>query len=624
MLYPQINKSRSVISLNDLWKFRLLNDGKTFTPGELLTEDFEWLAVPASYNDQKEIPAYRRFAGLSVYQKEIVIPSVYMGQRLVLRFDAVANFATVYIGSREIMKHKGGYLPFEIDITEEVMPGTTVVVSVLVDNTINKSTLPVGNDKKGTAFFGSDNAGIPSVEAGKDYQKDINLPNFDFFNYAGLNRPVNIYTTPKSFIQDVTVVTDIAGDKTTGIVNLFFDLHNNVRDDLDNDRVTVQIRTRDRELVDEKTVVYEDTKGSGFRKSSYNICCSFEIEEANLWWPYPGDPYLYTACITYGDDYYELNFGIRTVKVEGLNFLINGEQFYFKGFGKHEDYSIHGRGMDLCVNVKDMGLIHWLNANSFRTSHYPNAEQIYDLCDREGIVIIDETPAVGIGAGGKNPYEYLDIKEYHKKVLCDMIARDKNHPCVVMWSLGNEPDTESHPQAAYDYWRPLYELAHELDMSGRPVTMVCCQNDYTKDIITRTMDVVCLNRYYGWYNLSGDLDAAAFALNMELDYWEKVGKPLMFTEYGADTVAGMHATVPEMFSEEYQAEFLLTYGEAFDARNFIVGEQLWNFADFGTIQGPMRADGNKKGLFTRERRPKLAAHVMRKRWAKIPNFGQKN
>lgn len=90
-----------------------------------------------------------------------------------------------------------------------------------------------------------------------------------------------------------------------------------------------------------------------------------------------------------------------------------------------------------------------------------------------------------------------------------------------MWSMGNEPDTEHFPESAYEYWHSLYEYTHTLDPQDRPVTFVCCQNNYEKDLVTRTMDVVCINRYYGWYNLSGDLDAACYALNMELDFWEK-------------------------------------------------------------------------------------------------------
>lgn len=142
----------------------------------------------------------------------------------------------------------------------------------------------------------------------------------------------------------------------------------------------------------------------------------------------------------------------------------------------------------MCLDVKDINLIHWLNANSFRTSHYPYAEEMYQLCDREGIVVIDETPAVGIGAGDKiDPYKTFHIREHHEQVLREMIARDKNHPCVVMWSMGNEPDTEHFPESAYDYWHSLYELTHSLDPADRPVTFVCCQNNYERDLVTRTM-----------------------------------------------------------------------------------------------------------------------------------------
>ncbi len=146
---------------------------------------------------------------------------------------------------------------------------------------------------------------------------------------------------------------------------------------------------------------------------------------------------------------------------------------------------------------------------------------------------------MGIGAGDScDPYKTFPIREHHEQVLRDLIARDKNHPCIVMWSMGNEPDTEHFPESAYDYWHSLYEFTHRLDPQNRPVTFVCCQNNYEKDIVTRTMDVVCLNRYYGWYNLSGDLEAASYAwVILELDFWEKIGKPVMMTEYGADTLA---------------------------------------------------------------------------------------
>ena len=350
---------------------------------------------------------------------------------------------------------------------------------------------------------------------------------------------------------------------------------------------------------------------------------SVTVPAPQLWEPWPGTPNLYTARVTFGEDCYEETFGIREVKVEGAKLLLNGRPVYLKGFGKHEDSPLHGRGLNEVANVTDLHFMHWFGANALRTSHYPYAEEFYALCDREGILVIDETPAVGIGGADGDPYKTYPLAEHHRQVLADMIARDKNHPCVILWSLGNEPDLEHYPQSALEYWGPLYRQAHAQDPQDRPVTLVCCQNDYTRDITTRTMDVVCINRYYGWYNLSGDLDAACAALNKELDFWQEMGKPVVITEYGADTVNGLHDACGGMFSEEYQAEYYQRMGEEFDKRPFFIGEMPWNFADFATIQGPMRVGGNRKGLLTRDRRPKLAAHTLRRRWTAIPNFDYK-
>ena len=128
------------------------------------------------------------------------------------------------------------------------------------------------------------------------------------------------------------------------------------------------------------------------------------------------------------------------------------------------------------------------------------------------------------------------------------------------------------------------------------------------------MDVVCINRYYGWYNLSGNLLVAKDALREEMEFWKKIGKPLILTEYGADAISGMHAVVPEMFSEEFQVEYIHAMNEVLDEYSFVVGEHPWNFADFDTQQGPMRAGGNHKGIFNRDRTPKMIAHILRQRW----------
>ena len=595
MLYPKQSASRMVFDLGGVWNFQLGDVDCTLDPAKPLAAP-ETVAVPASYNDQKPDRAWRDHYGWAYYQRQITLPLACAGQRVMLRFGSVTQAAKVWLDGKLIAEHKGGFLPFEADVTGLLAPGATALLTVAADNRVNHSTLPVGNEPGQVAFFGSDNAGIPSVEHAKAGAAPQNRPNFDFFNYAGIHRPVLLYTTPEAHIRDITLVPHMDGRVDYTV------------DTQGKGEVSIRILDADGQ------VVAAGTGASG----------TVTVSDPQLWQPWPGTPYLYTARVRFGTDVCDETFGIREVRVEGKRLLVNGQPVYLKGFGKHEDFVLHGRGMDEVANVTDLHLMHWFGANALRTSHYPYAEAFYDLCDREGILVIDETPAVGIGAGADHdPYREFHIADHHRQVLADMIARDKNHPCVILWSLGNEPDLEHFPQSALDYWQPLYNQAHAQDPQNRPVTLVCCQNDYTKDITTRTMDVVCLNRYYGWYNLSGDLDAACAALNEEFDFWEQMGKPVLFTEYGADTVEGLHDACAGMFSEEYEAEYFDRMGKEFDKRDFFIGEMAWNFADFATIQGPMRVGGNRKGLLTRTRRPKLAAHTLRRRWSAIPNFGYK-
>jgi beta-glucuronidase len=133
--------------------------------------------------------------------------------------------------------------------------------------------------------------------------------------------------------------------------------------------------------------------------------------------------------------------------------------------------------------------------------------------------------------------------------------------------------------------------------------------------VSQFADVLMLNRYYGWYVDTGDLAAAELHAHAELTAWAGDGKPIIITEYGADTYPGLHSVVTgNPWTEEYQIEYLEMNHRVFDSIDAIVGEQMWNFADFTTTSGIMRVGGNKKGAFTRDRQPKAAAHYLRRRW----------
>ena len=192
------------------------------------------------------------------------------------------------------------------------------------------------------------------------------------------------------------------------------------------------------------------------------------------------------------------------------------------------------------------------------------------------------------------------------------MAGDKNHRCVVIWSIANEPDTVS--PAARAYFEPLVAETRRLDPT-RPVAFAnFMAATPERDVISDLFDVLLLNRHYGWYVYTGDLVAAERLLEAELREWAQRRKPIVMTEYGADTQTGLHSLTSEPWSEEFKVDLLAMYHRVFDRIDGVVGEHIWNFADFATRSGISRVDGNKKGVFTRERRPKASAHALRRRW----------
>ena len=133
------------------------------------------------------------------------------------------------------------------------------------------------------------------------------------------------------------------------------------------------------------------------------------------------------------------------------------------------------------------------------------------------------------------------------------------------------------------------------------------------------MDMVAFNKYFSWYQDTGHLELVTQQMEQKILGWKErfPDKPLFITEYGADTIAGMHTLPSFVFTEDYQFELMRNHFKAFDAareKGGFIGEMIWNFADFMTKQEITRVGGNKKGIFTRERQPKASAHLMRRRY----------
>jgi beta-glucuronidase len=298
-----------------------------------------------------------------------------------------------------------------------------------------------------------------------------------------------------------------------------------------------------------------------------------------------------------------------------------------RGFGKHEDFILHGRGLDLAVLVRDFELLKWIGANSFRTSHYPYSEEAMMLADQYGFMVIDETPGVSLTFSDRP--EIVEARRVQLlRDLTDLVERDRNHPCVILWSVANEPLTrpfhtlDEAPADAVEKGRTFFASAfahlRSLDDS-RPVALVSVQNGPSEWV--GQGDVICTNSYNGWYALSAEQDKAEQTLEREIRALKArhPGKPVMFTEFGADGIAGLHDEPAAMFSEDYQAELIALYLRVLGRHKFVIGAHPWAFADFRTAQSVLRVDAtNFKGVFTRDRRPKLAARVLREAWTGKP------
>ena len=578
MLYPQFNLFRQLHDLSGFWDF-------CFDP-EQAGEAQGWaggfnhgrpIAVPASWNDQFEDG--RDYLGPAWYQTHFDLPWNWQDKRLFVRFGSVNYLAAVWLNGTHLGGHEGGHLPFEFDITALVKPQGNCLV-VRVDGELAYDRVPPGNvTGEAVDFFLSHGGNYPQAQ-------------FDFFPFCGIQRPVLLYAAPLQALHDLTVVTVLAGGD--GQVQVCAQKYDEAEAS-----ARFYLRGHSLELSAEARFTGDTAEAL------------FSVPEAAPW--SPAAPNLYELRVEVRQanvvlDAYTLPIGIRTVAVNGDQFLLNGRPIYLTGFGRHEDFPVVGRGLLPPVIVKDYALMQWIGANSFRTSHYPYSEQMLTLADRLGFLVIAETPAVGL-------YFREDGLE-RRRQLClqyvrELIARDKNHPSVIMWSVANEP--HSKPPHAKPFFRQLYDEAHALDAT-RPVTLASFVGQAEEAF--EFCDVLCLNRYNGWYTQSGDIAEGIRRLSDDLDaIYQKYAKPLILTEFGADAISGWHAQPPEMFSEEYQAEIITRTIEVLRQKPYVIGEHVWNMCDFKTSQGVGRAGAlNHKGVFTRDRRPKLAAHRLRELW----------
>ncbi len=593
MLYPQNNRRRTAFDLSGFWEIRVDRENSGIENGWSNGFSGEvFIGVPGSWNEQLSELGLMNYTGAVWYQTTFTLPEYLLANRQhFLRFGSVDFNATVWVNGKKAGEHRGGYIAFEFDVTGLLHTNGENLIVARVDNRLDHTSIPQGISPENFAEFGNQRL--------ETFPATV----FDFFAYGGIQRPVKLISLSAAHISDIRIKTHI--DNASGHVAYRLFLQNFA----DCTRVECALFDGKKRIAQHANPLQNSREAEG----------ELLIPECVFWSPETPKLYQFHAAIFRDDeliDEYRLDVGVREISVTDDQLLLNGKPVFLRGFGKHEDFDVLGKGLSHPLIVKDFQLMKWIGANSFRTSHYPYAEEMMQMADREGFLVIDEVPAVSLN------FRYVNEQtlKNHKRALSELIDRDFNHPCVISWSIANEPGIWGEPEAvsekAHRYWREIYRHTKSLDPT-RPITLPTCVTWKEADPGYEYCDFISVNRYWGWYEIPGDLEKAGEFLKTELqNLHQKFRKPILVAEFGADTIEGQHATSPQLFTEEYQVLFLEKYFEVIGSLPFMVGEHIWNFADFRAAQHHRRVVFNKKGVFTRSRHPKTAAFAVRKHWLK--------
>lgn len=480
-----------------------------------------------------------------------------------LEFAGAAMTAEVYLNGEKLARHEGGYSTFRVNLTEHLKEANTLAVSV--DNSDNDRVYP---------------------------QKA------DFTFYGGLYREVKLICVPKVHFD--LSYCGAPGIKVTPVV------------DLEKKSADVIVETWQVGEGDVLIAVAGQSKTAA--PVDGHAQAVFSIENVRLW-DGVDDPYLYIAqaALPSGDQV-SARFGCRKFEIDPQkDFLLNGRSYPLRGVSRHQDRKGAGNALTLEMHREDMAIVREIGANTLRLAHYQHAQEFYDLCDENGIVVWAEIP-----------YITMHMKNGRVNTLSQMeelVAQCYNHPSIAVWGLSNEITAASAvDEDLLENHKLLNELCHKMDKT-RPTTMADVFMLETDSPILEIPDVNSYNLYFGWY--LGELEQ-----NDEFfdEYHNKYpDRCIGFSEYGADANPQYQSASPEKgdYTESYQALYHEHILKMIEERPWLWATHVWNLFDFaadGRDEGGKHGE-NQKGLVTFDRKLKKDAFYLYKAaWNKTEPF----
>ena len=532
---------RTIVNLNKGWQFykkadlsAVLAGGK----GEAVDLPHTWNAVDGQDGGNDY------YRGTCLYARRLEVPEHDRTDKIWLEVNGAAHTAVVMLNGETLAEHKGGYSTFRVDLTPHLKEENLLVISV--DNSDNDTVYP---------------------------QKA------DFTFYGGLYRDVNLIVVPAAHFALGYCGTP--GMKVTPVVNL--DAH--AAD------VTVEAWVEGRAknvtfTVADQTQTVPVMKGYA--------AAMFKLDNVHLW-DGLDDPYLYTASarLDSGDEI-KTRFGCRRFDIDPQKgFLLNGRSYPLRGVSRHQDVKGKGNALTIEDHRRDMDIIKELGANTLRLAHYQHAQEFYDLCDENGLVVWAEIPYITMHMSNGRANTLSQMEE--------LIVQNYNHPSIAVWGLSNEITAASPVnEELLENHRALNDLCHRLDAT-RPTTMANVFMLETESPILEIPDVNSYNLYFGWY--LGELEQnEEFFDEYHAQYPDRC---IGFSEYGADANPQYQSAAPEKgdYTESYQCVYHEHMLKLIEERPWLWATHVWNLFDFaadGRDEGGKHGE-NQKGIVTFDR-----------------------
>lgn len=557
-------EGRQRTSLNGLWDVIIdpfdagsgdwaayYKDRKPLGNTDFVESSFEGglqLYVPGDFNSQ--LPELNYYESSIWYKRTFHILST-GDNRFFLHFAAVNYKADVYLNGVRIGEHEGGFTPFQFEVTDRINIGENSVI-VKVNNQRIKD-------------------GIPGL-------------GFDWFNYGGITRDVDLVQTPKTYIRDYFIQLS---QQDENIIDGYVSLDGPSKEqdiEINIPELHVNFKTR------------TDKEGKAILR--------FPLRKKTLWTP--ENPKLYDVSVATETDRLKEQIGFRTIKVAGTNILLNGKSIFLKGINIHEE--IPQRRSRAYSESDYKMLLDWakeLGCNYVRLVHYPHHEKMVKMAEKMGLMVWEELPI----------YQGIDFTDPRMKnkmnfMLKEMVARDKNRAAVIIWSLSNE----TYPSAARDSsLTALYNLTKSLD-NTRLVTSAFNNirfegnKAYIEDKVNGVMDIMAINQYLGWYKPWPETD-------QEVEWISSFNKPLIFSEFGGEAVFGNNIDPKRAssWSEDYLLDIYKRQFNMFKNIAFLKGVTPWLLVDFrspGRAHPIYQKGWNRKGLLSEKGEKKKAWYLV--------------